>query len=1446
MTTTFNNLLNDYLANKSAAERLELLQAFNRATNKGQAVATGFTSRDIPNPAVLNKDIADEQKKKIRAFKEKENVTDRDEELTIELLQHLASKYTTEAHLYDGELWQNYARSTTLNKKTVPSALMEALTNAFYVQAIEEYGELDYVANNSVTSPYVDQINCYARAFKRLGMSYTRQIAPFFDTKQNKAYLQIRYKGAFGPRVEKMPYDKVAGLSIAQYKEHNELIEVGKSVEKMSAEIDKRSAELKTLLDDEEGKKCIFKVHENGYIYEYLNQQMNNLATSKALLATFPTMSAVENYKEQFAETMNDAADVMKSYTKSEGRAHTRQLDTINNELGKVRDALLHKMEESFTYEDIDAAVSTLPLSYEAVVRDVIFGSSKNFEENRSRSLKLSEFVKGIQDQEFKLPSTEPDMVTQLAGAFKARFQDVGIQTKDRESIRDLLQILADQPNSRELNDQIKAFQERLTAVMSTRGLDDNRLDRIITLGCYADLKPDPKKISDVENDIKEAMAVDIKSLDKCAYDSLSDVQLRRYFLDLPVPVQMAISIACGGEDHPLTDHQLVSLRIENVKDMISDRDNDFKRNYKQSPEKLLQIAQRANDVYTKYQEIGQPTIYNTNFEAIRERVEPVRKEIELLKSLSNDEWSKQLHANKSLLTGMKLSGSEINCGDQTVKITASLNQAIIQAAPGPLDFETDRTEAIKQSWAAISTLGNTLEHAYNLTNSEGKADYAGRAQDLNARIGVKTAPFVQTPTSALEADELIPTIAIEQEPLCLTIRDDINDVLKTDMKSIEVLLRQQSEAIAKEKKEIPKHLKDSGLALSYGDLVDIPYLDSGLTRRLEKLEKILKAPVDSPTGSDDDNPFLIADTQNTNGDAKVRSYASRARQRLETEKRKRAIEKFKNRPWRKIISEWFQGDVKPTKLDITGVRKAMMNSDQRDTEQYDKLYQDMSEINQLAELQRRGLLPNDTGLDFVEPFSVEVGEENNKLSKTIEAIKGAIGKGGNADARIKALENGEKTSNVVEEKLYSQYQQLEKTQTGIIKFHGAYQAYQESIKEYVQYLEALGSKQYSVGREQIANLLYQANCCVLGKGTKEQLTKALDEASHELDRLKDGTTIVNSLRELDTKAVNVLNKKEEVQQAYLTAICQDNQIEKDVKKSLEDYRNFRLNTDLDSVIRFVPKDSKKELQSDYRKLLNKERLEVHSKGFESLNKVIEKLQDNRENSNKSTVELTEQLQKAIDAASVNISLQAVKAVKDDHSGETENALEGLEALIKDALNALKAPKETLEKIKGVNEAIEENIKKNNVQSAEENIVALQKAFREMKEGEAAKLYQRFGSNKTLLRRLLPDDIPRGEYVGQTLQRMQNKHSNDSAFAKLEAHIDAYYKVPKFKKLVGSKYLKKIGSGLWKIPKISTKSWEDFVTKFAEGAAEIDKSVTRYTDAQAADKSVAEHIKRAQ
>ena len=118
-------------------------------------------------------------------------------------------------------------------------------------------------------------------------------------------------------------------------------------------------------------------------------------------------------------------------------------------------------------------------------------------------------------------------------------------------------------------------------------------------------------------------MAVDIKSLDKIkTYDSLSDVQLRRYFLDLPVPVQMAISIACGGEDHPLTDHQLVYRRIEAVKAMISDRDNEFKSNYKQSPEKLLRIAKRANDVYTKYQEIGQPILYNTNFEAIREKIE--------------------------------------------------------------------------------------------------------------------------------------------------------------------------------------------------------------------------------------------------------------------------------------------------------------------------------------------------------------------------------------------------------------------------------------------------------------------------------------------------------------------------------------------------------------------------------------------------------------------------------------------------------------------------------------------------------------------------------------------------------------------------------------------------------------------------------------------------------
>ena len=60
----FNKLLDNYLEHKSAAERLELLQAFNRATNKGQAVATEFTKEVILSPKTLKDRIRGLQEKR--------------------------------------------------------------------------------------------------------------------------------------------------------------------------------------------------------------------------------------------------------------------------------------------------------------------------------------------------------------------------------------------------------------------------------------------------------------------------------------------------------------------------------------------------------------------------------------------------------------------------------------------------------------------------------------------------------------------------------------------------------------------------------------------------------------------------------------------------------------------------------------------------------------------------------------------------------------------------------------------------------------------------------------------------------------------------------------------------------------------------------------------------------------------------------------------------------------------------------------------------------------------------------------------------------------------------------------------------------------------------------------------------------------------------------------
>ena len=268
-------------------------------------------------------------------------------------------------------------------------------------------------------------------------------------------------------------------------------------------------------------------------------------------------------------------------------------------------------------------------------------------------------------------------------------------------------------------------------------------------------------------------------------------------------------------------------------------------------------------------------------------------------------------------------------------------------------------------------------------------------------------------------------------------------------------------------------------------------------------------------------------------------------------------------------------------------------------------------------------------------------------------------------------------------------------------------------------------------------------------------------------------------------------------------------------------------------MIRFVPE--RRDLQKAYNKLIKGNRLSIDSEGFDNLKAVMDTLEKNREKSNESTVKLTERLQKAMDVASIGISLQAVKAVKADHSDVADNALKGLEALIDKAHKALEVPDKTLE-------AIEEACGEFADKFGKAKIDELREALTNMDEEEAVKLYQRFGSNKTLLRRLLPDDIPRGKRTPQNYKRMLNKSGNDSAFAKLEAHIDAYYKVPKFKKYIASKYLKKFGSGFKGLPVANTDERTDFEKKFMEGTKEIRNAVDNYEKAQAADTGVVEYI----
>ncbi len=1464
--------LNAYLDKKDASEVLSILQAYNQlheidkkrvwldfnvhnadksGTINGMEQRNGFKNSITTYYSSLGRGDCNVVKELMTHLIEADDLSDWEEQITSP-----KDDYSPIMKMLIDVCQKKYEEE--LNKRNITFVKKEVEIEKSGADVLDE------------TNTFAGMRKYYSGLFDSAEFQRVAKIA--FDGKANTAFALVTYPSyLFSGTADKLDVTKWKVVPDAQIKKHNKSIGLAKIKTQLKGEVEKVKKALEDLKQDSKGELAVHKILPEGDVFHMLDSQIRLLKDLNndidSLDSTSPEVINalgvdIDGKRHTKKELLDKSEKLVQAYRKDtlyNTFTLTRKEQAIESDLSNVVSALRQQSTAKITIknlkEEIHKQLQNSP--YIATVVDILTGS-----ESAENEVTLAELQDRAKKDGFEIYDlNKKGAVGKLTNALKASVS-TGLDAEKKANI--LLRLHTLSEDDKTLKKYIDDFQEAFVTHFSHQPTQVSysgireimRLadDKMVDLGAFMRADDFPNNNSD---------------------PNMTLAGLKKRFVKLPLAIQQVIAGAVDSDDYVLA-----SARMSEVSALIGSRKQDFKSNFENRVDKLNMIANTAvNMTQGDRPEIG---VSKEELLSIKEKIGNLYQDLDDLSQVDTEILvgliRNPIFRVKTILNQSVPIGEEPS---RSVKITQELWDAIHEGMPTGWEkrIENDQTKYCENVQERIKVLrSESLKQIESLNIAQSNSPSNVLRQANLDRLSRKEAGLT-APTAVgtlLKSEQLGVSVINDIKPLVSYTERDVENGLDENLDLIDYdieLLKKESDKLAekwsriREDCSLRKEFKSAGRWVSSAYITGVISADRERLNSLrEKLLDATEASNDAPrqngavrrrgrrAGADGEvrRRGRRAGTGNTSDsnsyyDAKLLSFITINLDLLDLEERRQSILEFQGRRYvdylaapvktvssvvtkadkfRKRVVRKLKGgsyEDRPVELDLEQIVNVFCDTKAGDIKQLDAIISDLRSISELAEYQRAGILDNDTGVDFVEPFAV--AEDPTQLNDTLKQIATCIGQRRidqfGDDPAGKSLEqigldrirNPQLASDPVEDKLIDEYTNLESVKEKSTNLKSAVDASKNNIEKYndrvIKTLEAFHDKRTLYNH--ISKYIHVNNHFLYNPADMEELGKArkdLLEAINKYEGLDKNqkNKLKTTLGSFDKASSLVQESQEAIQRIYRDAVQQHNHNDDTLSEHLDEYLSFKLVDDLTEIKNIDDKDILPDLRSTYDKVVNADPLPTPTgKGLLALKDALNVMKGNVDRTDAIIDRAQKQFSRQIQATDVEVRQLLV----DDKVAEAKAKITELQKTISEYKEAWKSKTGTLDHLEnffvkdmkahaqeleelqqlGVrNKAQVKKLKKMIMAKAEqipENVPrkaakALRDTVKEIDSTKAIELYNKYGHDKEAMKRGLFGDTIDREWWSLD-QSWWPFGKNRTALNRLEKKIDEHYAIPEFK-----------------------------------------------------------------
>ena len=1330
-----------------------------------------------------------------------------------------------------------------------------------------------------------------------------------FDGKANTAFALVTYPSyLFSGMADKLDVTKWKVVPDAQIKKHNKSIGLAKIKTQLKGEVEKVKKALEDLKQDSKGELAVHKILPEGEVFHMLDSQIRLLKDLNNHIDSLDSTSPevinalgvdIDGKRHTKKELLDKSEKLVQAYRKDtlyNTFTLTRKVHAIASDLSNVVSALRQQSTTKITIknlkEEIHKQLQNSP--YIATVVDILTGS-----ESAENEVTLAELQDRAKKDGFDIYDlNKKGAVGKLMNVFKTAVS-TGLDAEKKANI--LLRLHTLSEDDKTLKKYIDDFQEAFVTHFSRQPtqVSYSGIDEIMRLA-------DSKMV-----DLEAFMRAD-DFPNNNSDPNMTLAGLKKRFIKLPLAIQQVIAGAVDSDDYALA-----SYRMSEVSALIGSRKQDFKRNFENRVDKLNMIANTAVKMTQGDRpEIGVP---KEDLLSIKEKISNLYQDLHDLSQVDSQEIVNKIYrpkfGQKTLLNQSIRVDEEVS---RSVKITQELWDAIHEGMSTGWErrLENDETKYSEEVLSRIKGLRNeSLKQIESIKIAQSNSPTDAYRQANLDRLSRKEARLT-APTAVgtlLKSKQLGVSVINNIKPLVSYTEKDVENGLDENLDLIagEIEeLKELSAELAKDWSDIRKGCSLKNEFKSAGRWVSSAYITGVISadrKRLNSLrEKLLGktmrvASKDAPTHRRVRRAGAGRATSQARHDADLLNFITINLDLLDLEERRQSIlefqgrryvdylavpaktassfyttaDKFGKRVYRKLQGGSYED--RPVELDLEQIVNVFCDTKAGDIKQLDAIISDLRSISELAEYQRAGILDNDTGVDFVEPFAV--AEDPTQLNDTLKQIATCIGQrridqfgddpAGKSPEQIGLvrIRKPQLVSDPVEEKLIDEYINLESVKEKSANLESAVDASKNKIDKYfdemMNTLAAFDDKRTLHGH--ISKYIHVTNHILYQSADMAELTEARENLFAAMNDIEPAqrNNLKTTLGSFEKASSLVQESQEAIRTIYRDAVKQHNHNDDTLSEHLDDYLKFKLDDGLSKIKNLESERVTHDLETAYDKVVNRDPLPTPSgAGLIALKDVLRVMKRNVDSTDAIIDRAQKQFSRQIQATDVEVRQLLV----DDKVAEAKAKITELQKTISEYKEAWKSKTGTLDRLEnffvkdmkahaqeleetqqlGVrNKAQVEKLYKMTMAKAEqipENVPrkaakALRDTVKEIDSTKAIELYKKYGHNKEAMKRGLFGDTIDREWWSLD-QSWWPFGKNRTALNRLEKKIDEHYAIPEFK--LADKFYTRTGRAAvgvniqekadFKIPAATDNLSSEFLKDVQAAVAKYSKFKQAYVD----------------